>query len=148
MTIELLDIVAAVDGVLPAPPIAKVARVRMKSPQAVNMLTQRMRDFPIVSELTLSTKWCMVARTPAEMLRTAPSARAVRSLKLHLEELGQAGMQTKWSVDEVERRGILHAGRGRRGGGRCIFRQVEAGAPLDIPSGPCMAHAPGCVRDA
>lgn len=103
--IELLGMVAAVDEVLPGPPTAKVVRVRMKTPQAVNILAQRMRDFPIVIELTLSNMWCTTARTPSEMMRTAPIARAVRSLNTHLKELGQAGVQAKWSVEGSYRPG-------------------------------------------
>lgn len=63
------------------------------------MLAQRMCDYPITSDLTLSNMWCMTARSPSEMMRTAPIARAVRSLNAHLEEMGQAGVQPRWSVE-------------------------------------------------
>lgn len=68
---------AAVDEVLPGPPTAKVVRIRMKTPQAVGMLAQRMRAYPITSDLTLSNMWCMTARSPSEMMRIAPIARVV-----------------------------------------------------------------------
>lgn len=95
----------------------------------------------IVSELTLSTMWCMAAMTPAEMLRTAPASRPDGPIA----EYPSGRTRTSRHADEVERRGVLQAG---RGGCVRILRQLGDGTPRDGSSGPCMADGPSCVRDA
>lgn len=84
--LELLGVHHSVTEILGGSgPTTKVVRVRLRTVDDVTAAVNRIRTRPIHSNLTQQNVWIQRARTPAEAARTAPIARAIRTLNDHLE---------------------------------------------------------------
>lgn len=83
-----------------------VMRVRLSSWNMVGDMVQASRDRQVTSVLCDNTIWMARARSPAEAARTAPVARAVRSLKQMREtRLNEGAADDIWDIEGSYRPG-------------------------------------------
>lgn len=98
--LALVGLEDAVEQLLPGPQVVKVVRVKLRSPEDAERAIRIVRSRPIASEKTVSGQmWINRARTPADIARTGPVGRAVRTLKQAKEEAQSRGQQLRWTVE-------------------------------------------------
>lgn len=78
-----------------------VFRLKMRSWQAVTEVevVRLLKQHYVSSEYAPSRPWATRARSPAEVARTAPIGRMMRTLRSLREEWQVAGAPAQWTVD-------------------------------------------------
>lgn len=97
--VRLLGMQADVVDVLGSTAVVRVVRLRLGSPDAAFEAIRRLRQRPIISDLTVGNVWGRPARNQAEIARVAPIGRAVKALNGYLEEARLRGRRMLWSVE-------------------------------------------------
>lgn len=96
---RLLGMEADFVDILGSAAVVKVVRIRLRLADVGFEAIRRLRQKPIISDLTVGNVWGQPARNQAEIARAAPVGRAVKALNGFLEEARQRGRRLQWCVE-------------------------------------------------